>query len=94
MRPGVMGPCVRRDDSLIRAAITNLTDRPMYDYDVEYRRLRAAGLAGWAGGQRERNVARMAETLDRLEREAFPRTQVSRCKTAGSASIHGGIMSR
>lgn len=45
----------------------------MHDYDAEYRRLRAAGLQGWAGSQRERNVARMAETLDRLEREAFPR---------------------
>jgi len=45
----------------------------MYDYDAEYRRLRAAGLQGWAGSQRERNVARMAETFDRLEREAFPR---------------------
>ena len=43
----------------------------MYDHDAEYRRLRAAGLAGWAGSQRERNVARMAETLDRLERESF-----------------------
>ena len=45
----------------------------MYDYDAEYRRLRVAGLQGWAGSQRERNVARMAETFDRLEREAFPR---------------------
>ena len=45
----------------------------MYDYDAEYRRLRAAGLQGWAGSQRERNVARMAETLDWLERETFPR---------------------
>jgi ubiquinone/menaquinone biosynthesis C-methylase UbiE len=44
----------------------------MYDYDAEYRRLRAAGLQGWAGSLRERNVARMAETLDRLERESFP----------------------
>jgi ubiquinone/menaquinone biosynthesis C-methylase UbiE len=50
-----------------------VVDRPMYDYDAEYRRLRAAGLPGWAGSQRERNVARMADTLDRLERETFPR---------------------
>jgi ubiquinone/menaquinone biosynthesis C-methylase UbiE len=50
-----------------------VVDRPMYDYDAEYRRLRAAGLPGWAGSQRERNVARMAETLDRLERKTFPR---------------------
>ena len=53
--------------------VAGSTDRPIYDYDAEYRRLRAAGLQGWAGSQRERNVARMAETLDRLERETFPR---------------------
>ena len=45
----------------------------MYDYDAEYRRLRAAGLPGWAGVQRARNFARMAEALDRLERESFPK---------------------
>ena len=44
----------------------------MYDYDAEYRRLRAAGLPGWAGVQRERNFARMTEALDRLERD-FPK---------------------
>jgi len=53
--------------------VAGSTDRPIYDYDAEYRRLRAAGLPGWAGSQRERNVARMAETLDRLERKTFPR---------------------
>ena len=57
-------------DQVVREATTV---RPMYDYDAEYRRLRAAGLQGWAGNQRERNVARMAETLDRLERETFPK---------------------
>lgn len=45
----------------------------MHDYDAEYRRLRAAGLQGWAGDQRERNLARLAETLERLERDHFPR---------------------
>ena len=45
----------------------------MYDYDAEYRRLRAAGLEGWAGSQHERNHARLAETLDRLARESFPK---------------------
>lgn len=44
----------------------------MYDYEAEYRRLRAAGHQGWAGSERERNFSRMAETLDRLEREVFP----------------------
>ncbi len=44
----------------------------MYDYDVEYRRLRAAGFQGWAGSQHERNAARMAETLERLERDDLP----------------------
>jgi 2-polyprenyl-3-methyl-5-hydroxy-6-metoxy-1,4-benzoquinol methylase len=67
-------------DQVVRSAktagdtiVAGSTDRPIYDYDAEYRRLRAAGLQGWAGSQRERNVARMAETLDRLERETFPR---------------------
>jgi hypothetical protein len=45
----------------------------MHDYDTEYRRLRAAGLEGWAGSQHERNHARLAETLDRLARESFPK---------------------
>jgi ubiquinone/menaquinone biosynthesis C-methylase UbiE len=45
----------------------------MYDYDAEYRRLRAAGLPGWAGFQRERNFTRLTEALDRLERESFPK---------------------
>jgi 2-polyprenyl-3-methyl-5-hydroxy-6-metoxy-1,4-benzoquinol methylase len=44
----------------------------MYDYDAEYRRLRAAGLEGWAGSQHERNSAHLAATLDRLARESFP----------------------
>ena len=45
----------------------------MHDYDAEYRRLRAAGLQGWAGDQRERNLPRLAETLERLERDHFPK---------------------
>ena len=44
----------------------------MHDYDAEYRRLRAAGLQGWAGDQHERNLVRMTETLQRLERDHFP----------------------
>jgi 2-polyprenyl-3-methyl-5-hydroxy-6-metoxy-1,4-benzoquinol methylase len=49
----------------------------MYDYDVAYRRLRAAGLQGWAGSQHERNVVRMAETLERLEHENLPKPPAS-----------------
>jgi SAM-dependent methyltransferase len=49
------------------------TDRAMHDYDAEYRRLKAAGYRGWAGSQHERNLARLAETLDWLERQSFPR---------------------
>ena len=45
----------------------------MHDYDATYRRLRAAGLQGWAGDQHERNLVRMAETLQRLERDHFPK---------------------
>jgi len=45
----------------------------MHDYDAEYRRLRAAGLQGWAGSQHERNLVRLAETLERLERDYFPK---------------------
>jgi ubiquinone/menaquinone biosynthesis C-methylase UbiE len=45
----------------------------MYDYDARYRRLRAAGAQGWAGNHGERNFARIAEALDRLQRECFPR---------------------
>ncbi|MGO1075515.1 class I SAM-dependent methyltransferase [Inquilinus sp. CA228] len=43
----------------------------MYDYDAQYRRLRHAGLPGWAGDQYERGLAGVAETLDRLEREGI-----------------------
>ena len=43
----------------------------MYDYDTEYRRLGAAGLQGWAGSQWERNLARLTEMLERLERDHF-----------------------
>lgn len=46
---------------------------PMHDYDAQYRRLKAAGLPGWAGDQHERNALRMAETLQRLERDHFPK---------------------
>lgn len=42
---------------------------PAYDYDARYRRLREAGLPGWAGEQHERAVAGVAGTLDRLQRE-------------------------
>ena len=45
----------------------------MYDYDAVYRRLRAAGLSGWARTQHERNFARMTEVLDWLEQESFPK---------------------
>jgi hypothetical protein len=68
-----MDQIVRLTKAVGDIVVAGSTDRPMYDYDAEYRRLRAAGLQGWAGSQRERNVARMAETLDRLERETFPR---------------------
>jgi 2-polyprenyl-3-methyl-5-hydroxy-6-metoxy-1,4-benzoquinol methylase len=50
-----------------------LNDPPMYDYDAEYRRLKQAGLQGWAGSQHGRNLVRLADTLDRLERENFVR---------------------
>jgi 2-polyprenyl-3-methyl-5-hydroxy-6-metoxy-1,4-benzoquinol methylase len=45
----------------------------MHDYDADYRRLRAAGLQGWAGDQHERNLARLSATLEGLERDHFPR---------------------
>jgi len=45
----------------------------VYDYDTQYRRLREAGLPGWAGRQYERGLAGLTEALDRLEREGtFP----------------------
>jgi 2-polyprenyl-3-methyl-5-hydroxy-6-metoxy-1,4-benzoquinol methylase len=44
----------------------------MHDYDAQYRRLRVAGLQGWAGDQHARNLARLAETLERLARDHFP----------------------
>jgi SAM-dependent methyltransferase len=44
----------------------------MYDYDAQYRRLRAAGHQGWAGSAREQNLARLNEVLDGLVREIFP----------------------
>jgi ubiquinone/menaquinone biosynthesis C-methylase UbiE len=43
----------------------------MYDYDAQYRRLREAGLPGWAGHQHERNLSKLAQTLDRLERDGI-----------------------
>lgn len=46
----------------------------MYDYDAEYRRLRAAGHQGWAGSRHERNFARVTEVLDWLERKGFIRS--------------------
>lgn len=48
-------------------------DLPMYDYDAHYRRLKTAGSQGWAGDQHERNFARAAATLERLERDHFPK---------------------
>src|SRR5688572_9813628 len=45
----------------------------MYDYDAHYRRLRDAGQQGWAADQHERNLARLAETLQRLERDHLPK---------------------
>ena len=42
---------------------------PAYDYETQYRRLREAGQPGWAGGQYERGLAGMTDTLGRLERE-------------------------
>jgi 2-polyprenyl-3-methyl-5-hydroxy-6-metoxy-1,4-benzoquinol methylase len=44
----------------------------MYDYDAEYRRLKAAGHQGWAGSARARNLARLNGVLDWLVRETFP----------------------
>lgn len=44
----------------------------MYDYDAQYRRLRAAGHPGWSGSQTHRNLARMAETLRRLQQDFLP----------------------
>ncbi len=49
----------------------------MFDYEAQYRRLRAAGLQGWAGYRHARNFARMTETLDRLQREGFPKPPAS-----------------
>jgi 2-polyprenyl-3-methyl-5-hydroxy-6-metoxy-1,4-benzoquinol methylase len=43
----------------------------MHDYNSDYRRLKAAGLPGWAGDQHARNSARLAETLQRFE-DHFP----------------------
>jgi len=40
-----------------------------YDYESQYQRLRAAGMAGWAGGQYERGLAGMTDTLGRLKHE-------------------------
>jgi ubiquinone/menaquinone biosynthesis C-methylase UbiE len=44
----------------------------MYDYDAEYRRLKITGHRGWSGSSQERNLARMTDTLDRLEPEFLP----------------------
>jgi ubiquinone/menaquinone biosynthesis C-methylase UbiE len=38
----------------------------MFDYDAQYRRLRDAGLPGWAGEQYERGAAGVRATLDGL----------------------------
>src|SRR5687768_8761187 len=59
-----------RRDGYVRS---EATDWPMHDYDADYRRLRAAGLQGWAGDQHERNLARLSATLEGLERDHFPR---------------------
>lgn len=45
----------------------------MYDYGSRYRELRAAGFLGWAGRDFERGLARLTETLDRLEHDGFLR---------------------
>ncbi|OWJ68230.1 class I SAM-dependent methyltransferase [Inquilinus limosus] len=42
---------------------------PADDYEAQYRSLREMGQPGWAGDQYERGLARLKETLDRLERE-------------------------
>jgi GrpB-like predicted nucleotidyltransferase (UPF0157 family)/SAM-dependent methyltransferase len=44
-------------------------DLPAYDYEAQYRRLRAAGAPGWAGDQYERGLASLTKTLDRLDRD-------------------------
>lgn len=60
---------------MIRGAVKveATADLPMYDYDAHYRRLKTAGSQGWAGDQHERNFARPAATLERLERDHFPK---------------------
>jgi ubiquinone/menaquinone biosynthesis C-methylase UbiE len=63
----------------------------MYDYDAQYRRLRAAGYHGWAASAHKRNVARMADTLDRLQWKVFPRPPARvlelGCGNGGSSSL-------
>lgn len=45
----------------------------MYDYEAQYRRLRDAGMPGWAGPQHERSLSRLEQTLDRLAQDGtFP----------------------
>lgn len=45
----------------------------MYDYEAKYRRLRDAGMPGWAGRQHDRGLANLKQTLDRLEQDGtFP----------------------
>lgn len=42
---------------------------PAYDYEAQYQSLRDTGQQGWAGDQYEHGLAKLKETLDRLERE-------------------------
>jgi len=44
----------------------------MYDYEVQYRRLRAIGMPGWAGHQYQRALAGVTGALDRLEQGILP----------------------
>ncbi len=47
---------------------------PAYDYEAHYQSLRGTGQQGWAGDQYEHGLAKLKETLDRLEREgALPK---------------------
>lgn len=46
----------------------------MYYYDAQYRHLRDTGFQGWAGHHYEQGLARLTETLNRLQREGvFPK---------------------
>lgn len=55
----------------------------MYDYDAQYRRLKASGFRGWAGDHYDRSLAGIRDSLDNLDRKGLLPTPPARVLELG-----------